>query len=327
MNMKRIQYYIVTLCMGIFLLSGCSRDSVDDVEFDVRVKNDLNSIRVGEPVTFLFDGNAEYISFFSGENGNNYAHITRDSVGVADLQIACTIKQQYTDKEYRLKEMVHAYLSQDFSGVYDLEHIQQANWTKISGSEYNQISVPLTVDASTEEVSSTIDMSDFKQKPFYIAFQYNAPKRTDVPTSSGSGRYVVAPRIDVNPLSLTKTTVEGNKVVWDNPSTDWGFRVVYENSTQSSNYSVDDGGLLFQPQQGKEHTDEDVIVWMVSRLIQSWEVEPDRGLPIKSMDAYLPSYSYVYQTPGEYTLTFIATNATLWDSSRIVKQITLTVTE
>ena len=100
--------------MGVFLLTGCSRDSVEDVEFDVRVKNDLNNIRVGEPVTFLFDGNAEYISFFSGENGNNYANITRDSVGVADLKIACTIKQQYTDKEYRMKEMVHVYLSQDF---------------------------------------------------------------------------------------------------------------------------------------------------------------------------------------------------------------------
>lgn len=313
--------------MGVFLLTGCSRDSVEDVEFDVRVKNDLNNIRVGEPVTFLFDGNAEYISFFSGENGNNYANITRDSVGVADLKIACTIKQQYTDKEYRMKEMVHVYLSQDFSGIYDLQNIQKANWTKISGSEYNQIAVPLTETASTDEVSSIVDISDYKQKPFYVAFMYNAPKRVDVPASSGGGRYVVAPRVDVNPLSLTKTTVEGDIVVLDNPSTDWGFQVVYEKSTETSNYSVNDGGLLFQPQQNKEHTDDDVIVWMVSRLIQPWEIEPDRGLPIKSLDAYLSSYSHIFQTPGEYTLTFIATNATLWDSSRIVKHITLTVKE
>lgn len=325
--MERIQYYIVALCIGLLVLCGCDRDSVDEVEFDVSVKNDLNNIRVGQPVTFLFEGNAEYISFFSGENGNNYAHISRDSVGIADLQLACTVKQQYTDKEYRLKEMIHAYLSQDFSGVYDLENIQKANWMKISGIEYNQIAVPMTESASTEEVSSKVDMSDYKTKPFYVAFQYNAPKRSDVPQSSGNGRYVVAPRIDINPLSLTKITEEGDKVVWDNPSTDWGFQVVHEKSTGTSNYSVNDGGLLFQPQQNQEHTDDDVIVWMVSRLIQPWEIEPDRGLPIKSMDAYLPSYTHVYQKAGEYTLTFIATNATLWDSSRIVRQITLTVKE
>lgn len=96
---------------------------------------------------------------------------------------------------------------------------------------------------------------------------------------------------------------------------------------QSSNYSVDDGGLLFQPQQGKEYTDKDVIVWMVSRLIQPWEVEPDRGVAIKSMEAHLSSYSYVYTRPGTYEVTFIATNATLWDSDRKVKQMTLTVKE
>lgn len=315
------------MALSIAVLSGCDRDGVDDVEFGVRIENDINQVRVGQPVTFLFDGNAEYISFFSGENGNNYAHITRDSIDITGLQLDCTIKQQYTDKEYRLKEMIHAYISQDFSGVYDLEHIQQASWEKISGSEYNQIIVPLTAVESTEEVSSSIDLSDYKQAPFYIAFQYNAPKRTDVPASSGSGRYVVAPRIDVNPLSLEKTTVEGDRIVWDNPSTDWGFRVVYEKSTQESNYSVNDGGLLFQPQQNKEHTDEDVIVWMVSRLIQPWEVEPDRGLPIKSMESYLPSYTYIYSKPGQYQLTFIATNATLWESDRIVKQMTLTVVE
>ena len=313
--------------MTLFVLTGCNRDSVDDVKFDVRIKNDMTDIHVGESVTFLFDGNAEYISFFSGENGNNYANITRDSVELSDLQLGCTIKQQYTDKEYRLKEILHVYVSENFDGIYELQHVQAADWQKISGRGYNRISIPLTENSPSEEVSSVVDLKQFKRKPFYVAFQYNAPKRLVVPTSTGNERYVVAPRIDVNPLSLTKTTIEGEVVEWNNPSADWGFRVVYEKSMQESNYSVDDGGLLFQPQQNKEYTDDDVIVWMISRLIQPWEVDPDRGIAIKSTTAYLDSYSHIYSEPGTYEVTFIATNATLWDTDRQIKQIKLTVKE
>jgi hypothetical protein len=126
-------------------------------------------------------------------------------------------------------------------------------------------------------------------------------------------------------LTLSKTTIEGEEVVWDNPSTEWAFQVVYEKSTQSSSYSINDGGLLFQPQQGKEHTDDDVIVWMISKQMRPWEVEPDRGTPIKTLGANLPSYSHVYNEPGQYTATFIATNANLWDSSQVVKEITFTI--
>lgn len=326
--MKRLQTGIIaTMCLSLWTLTGCDRDSIDNVTFEVKTKNDPGNIRVGETVTFLFDGNAEYITFFSGENGNNYANMSRDSVSLSALQMTCKIKQQYTDKEYRGKEIIHAYLSENFNGKYELSEIQKADWQPISGKEYNQLAVPLTVASPTEEVNSGIDLSGYVNKAFHVAFQYNAPKRSDVPTSAGNGRYVTAPRIDISPLSLKKTTVEEETVVWSNPSTDWAFRVIYEKSTQTSNYSVGDGGLLFQPQEKKEHTDDDVIVWMVSGKIQPWKVEPDRGVPIKSTEAALNSYTHIYNKAGEYVVTFIATNANLWNSDRIVRQIRLTVKE
>lgn len=321
--MKKVQKYGMLLCL--LVATACNRNDVENVKFQVNIENGTASLRAGEPVTFVFDGNAEYIAFFSGESGNCYANINRDSVGVASLKMATTIKQQYTDTEYRQKEIVHAYISQDFDGDYTLTGINKANWQKISGNGYNQLDVPLTEKSATDQVSDEIDLDTYKSRPFYVAFQYNAFKRTDVPASSGGGRYVVQPRIDINPLTLSKTTVEGEEVVWDNPSTEWAFQVVYEKSTQSSSYSINDGGLLFQPQQGKEHTYDDVIVWMISKQMRPWEVEPDRGTPIKTLGANLPSYSHVYNEPGQYTATFIATNANLWDSSQVVKEITFTI--
>lgn len=323
--MKKVQLY--GMLIAVLITTACNPDSVDEIKFDVRTDQATATCKVGQPLTFLFDGNAQYITFFSGEPGNCYANIGRTHVDIASLQLKSTIKQQYTDREYRNKEIVYAYVSEDFNGEYTLKNIQAATWEKISGREYNQVTVPLTRDNVSEEVSSIIELSAYKDRPFYVAFQYNAFKRNDVPTADGNGRYVVQPRVDVKPLSLVKTTIEGMTVVWDNPLTDWAFRVIYQQSAREGNYKVDDTSLLFQPQKGKEHTDQDVVVWMVSRAINPGEVEPDRGTAIKSTDAYLPAYTHTYAQPGEYTATFIATNANLWNNEQIVKEITITVTE
>jgi hypothetical protein len=323
-TMKKSPIYIMLMCLMAH--TSCTRDHVDDVEFGVRIENE-NNLRVGTPVTFNFSGNAEYITFYSGEPGNNYANVHRNMVDIESMQLECTIKQQYTDKEYRLKEIVHAYISEDFDGQYTLESIEEATWQNVTGQEYGQIAVPQTRNNATEEVSSKVDWSDYKDQPFYLAFQYLASKRNDVPSSDGGGRYLMQPRVDINPLSLTRTTVDGLKLVWENAKTDWGFRIIYQKSTQQGNYQVSDGGLLFQPQKNKEHTDDDVIVWMVSRPINPKEVEPDRGTAIKSAEAYLPTYSHTYDKPGTYTATFIATNANLWDSERQIKEIKITINE
>lgn len=321
--MKHIQLYIILL-LGSFI-SSCDRDSVESIDFNVTIQNDMDKIYAGDEITFNFNGNPDYIAFYSGDIDNNYANKDRTEVTLESLGISCTIKQQYTDQEYRGKEILMIYISEDFSGNYTAEEINKATWTKISGNGYNQIAVPTTVNSSTEEVNGQMDLSEYKDKNFYVAFMYNAPKRNNIPTSDGNGRYMAAPRIDVNPLNITKETEDGQIITMSNAMTEWGFSIVYENSEQQGTYQVNDTGLLFQPQKGKEHTDDDVIVWMVSQLISPSSVSPDRGTAIKSVEAALPSFSYQYNNPGEYTATFIATNANLWNSKQIVKQVKFTV--
>lgn len=316
---KKILY---GLMFGAILnFTACDGDKVDNVEFELSIANDVNNIHVGDAVKFMFAGNADYISFYSGDQGNNYENKDRTDVELKSLEMSTTIKQQYTDLEYRNEEMVFAYISEDFKDDYSITGIKNATWTKISGQEFNQIRVPLTSKAPSETVSSKMDLSAYKNKEFYVAFQYNAPKRKTVPEKDGNGRYVVAPRIDVTPCVLEKETSDGQLVKMDNTASEWAFNIVYENSAKKGTYLVNDAGLLFQPQKGKEHTDDDVIVWMVSQKISPSAVEPDRGTPIKTIEAKLSSYSYVYHTPGTYTATFVATNANMWNSKQVVKTI------
>ena len=48
---------------------------------------------------------------------------------------------------------------------------------------------------------------------------------------------------------------------------------------------------------------------------------------IKTIEAYLRSYSYTYKEPGTYTATFVATNANLWNSQQQTIQLTIQVNE
>lgn len=324
--MKGYKLYIGFI-MGVAAFSSCNTDSVGNVNFDVSVANCTNQIHEGREVTFLFEGNPDYITFYSGEHGNSYANHDRTTVTLNSLTLEASFKQQYTDKEYYNKELINVYISEDFSGDYTVEGIKQGNWTKISGQEAGKLIVPAPSNSSAVTTESSYGLDQYLDKSFYVAFEYNAPKRNEIPQTDGNGKYVQAPRIDVLSLVLKKETADGQLLEMNNTATDWGFQVVYENSEQKGSYLVNDESLLFQPQKNMEHNDDDIIVWMVTQKIQPNSVSPDRGTAIKGTDFALSSYTYTYSAPGEYTATFIATNANMWNSKQTIKEITFTVTE
>ncbi len=310
-------------------LSACS-DSVEPVDFSVSVPAG-QTVAAGEPVRFAFAGNPDYITFFSGESGCDYAASDRYRADIDALELSCDMRQQYNDREYLDRQLIYAYVSTDFNGDYTPEGLSAATWMPMTGVGANSLPVPVPSTASAVSTSGSVDLGHYAgtDTPFYIAFLYNAPGRAVIPPSNGSGRYVVRPRIDITNLKITKTLSDGTTAVLDNASTQFGMRPVYDSSYNQTNYRVTDDGMLFQPVAAVPDAltgrEPDERVWMVSALIDPCKVEPDRGVAIKSVAARLDTYEYVYTVPGTYTATFVATNANLWDSKRCVKQLTINV--
>lgn len=320
---------IFSLVSAGAMLSACN-DAVDPVDFLVAVPGGP-TVEAGEPVSFTFTGNPDYITFFSGEEGSDYAASDRYEAEVSELHLSCDMRQQYNDKEYLDRQLIYVYVSTDFNGDYTPEGINAATWKSICGAGNNSFTVPVAISASAVSTSGSVDLGDYvnKNEPFYIAFFYNAPGRGDIPAANGSGRYMVRPRIDVTDLRLTKTLVDGSRHILDNATTQFGMRPVYECSFSQSNFRVTDDGVLFQPVKAEidplTGREPDERVWMVSDRIDPRKVDPDRGTSIKSIAARLDKYEHVYDVPGTYTATFVATNANLWDSKRIISQLTITV--
>lgn len=334
MNMKKkIQTYC-TLALAVALVwiaTGCDRDSADEVSFNVTTEGNVSLIKSDESVTFLFEGNPDYITFYAGDAGNNYAYRQRTEAKLSSLTMECAVRQQYNDVHYLDQELLHIYLSTDFNGNYTPEAIHQATWIPISGREYGRLPVPIPTSASAVETEGSIDLSPYIDinKPFYVAFFYNAAGREEIPTANGGGKYIVRPRVDVSNLNLHKQTTDGERLSLTNTSTEWAFHIVMESSGTGTNYQINDNGLLFQPQKATIDAatgyEPDEVIWMVSQQINPCSVEPDRGTPIKSIETYLRSYSYTYKQTGTYTATFVATNANLWDSQQEIRQLTIEV--
>lgn len=321
---------LMALCT-LLTLASCSRDEVDEVRFSVSTEGNVTTVKVDEPICFLFNGHPDYITFYAGDEGNNFAYRNRTTAELSGLQMACTIRQQYNDVNYLDQELIHIYLSTDFTGEYTVEALHQATWIPISGNEYGRLPVPIPTSASAVETSGSTDLSRYIDinKPFYVAVLYQAPGRNEIPASNGGGRYITRPRVDVTNLYLNKTTVDGQSLSVTNASTGWGFRTLIESTATGTNYQLTDNGFLFQPQKAtldaSTGREPDEMIWMVSQEVDPCSVEPDRGTPIKSIEGYLGSYSYSYRQAGTYTATFIATNANLWNSEQEMRQLTIQV--
>ena len=82
------------LACGGILMQSCS-DRVDSVNFNVSVPQEIYA---GEPVTFTFDGNPDYIVFYSGTAGNQYANHNRTNIGIDRMDISYYITQRYTTR-------------------------------------------------------------------------------------------------------------------------------------------------------------------------------------------------------------------------------------
>lgn len=330
---KPIKYINSILASSLILMaSACDPDGVDSLSFNVRTEGGVTTVKTDEEIHFLIDGNADYITFYSGEDGNNYDNKSRTEAEIASLTLSCNIKQQYNDLSYWNKEIIHAYISTDFSGVYTPEELSKATWTPISGNEYGHLPMPMATAASAAETSGTVDLSLFTNinKNFYVAFQYNAEGRDAIPEANGNNKYTNRPRVDITNLKMQKTTTDGQVIDITDAIKEWAFRPIYQQSSTMTNYQVSDNSLLFQPQnatlnaEGKEPNE---VVWMVSQNINPRSVEPDRGTAIQSIEARLNKYSYSYRKAGTYTATFVAKNANMWENKATVRKLTIVVQE
>lgn len=264
-----------------------------------------------DAVTFNINSDADFISFYSGENGNDYEYASKDRIYQGELYLsfssAFQAGQQYKRQqdEDHTKKMLRLFWSVDFSGEYTKEAVDAATWNELTSlANYPETRADNAKLLSNAVPSGEIDVTDLIKndgKPVYFAFKYMIEAYDEVLGNSRS-------RASVFNFLVKSKAEEVNAVedVFTHAKAGWQFILngygssekIPENTTSYLWFDCDSG------------ITNDLECWAISApvpLTNEVNVGCDYGIGIKSfVDEPLKEYTYTYSKPGTYDVCFVA---------------------
>lgn len=294
---KRYLCYIAVLG-----LSSCVKEEVPVPTFEVTTVS--QTYRVGEQVTFDFTGRADFLTFWSGESGADYEHRERIVMtgGVVTMSFSSAV--QFGAQERNLQ----VYLSNDFSGEYTPEGVENATWIDLTDR--------FTYGTGTSFIpSGVVEISDatLPETPFHIGFKYDGKPPEEV--GGATQRTWQVHHLDVT------VTFPGNRQTQLLTQQTAGY--LFVDILNPANFWEYDGNIIiFRPRSSAVASSD----WAITAPIVADRTEPDVGFAIKGFsDNMLESYRHTYETPGNYKVVFVASNATVHGQQTLLREINLNI--
>jgi hypothetical protein len=319
-------------------------------------------------INFNFKGNAQDISFYSGETLTDYAFKEGRMIDVKGKGI--TMEFSSSVQVGTQVSPLTILASTDFNGDYSsLAKVKSATWTDIT----NRFTFG---NNATFFATGKKDISDLTVpgKPIYIAFKYV----TKPQAINGLARQWLIQNFAIKSIATLPNTASSTPI--DLILTDQngaGFRIVDEDPVNNPALSIvsasvlslwgneyrhaglpkyDPNNPIFNPEDPMYDPTNTVLYkplavytpfipfdplspyndplrenWAVSAPIQLEAVDlgPDLSTSIKVgiTAAKLTSYAYSYAMPGTFKAVFVGSNNSIGDVKKVVKEITLTITQ
>ncbi|NGM62649.1 DUF5017 domain-containing protein [Sphingobacterium sp. SGG-5] len=298
--MKNIILLFVTAV--IVITSSCDNDiEVMSPTFDA--KTEKLSYNVDDTVHFIFSGDAAYVTYYSGDKGQEYRHRFRTQVDGAKPILNFTSRGRFGPPERNLSLLI----ATDFDGTMNTERIQAADWQDISDRAF------FTMTGPDHLPSGDVDLSDFIDFPqIHLAFKYVGIGHTsqaqktwtimDFVLNTYDEDNVAYPIVgDMSQAGWLQHSVEGDARKWRiQPNELW----LGANANEDSN--------------------ED---WVITKALNLASIAPDKGIALKTLTGTIEPLYHIYTEPGEYTVTFVAKNQSVYGEQEIIREIHLTIEE
>lgn len=314
----------INICAAVLLLPvliGCQKNEIPDPTFTV--VTDKTTYKAGEEVVFKLDGEADFVTFYSGLpfytgvtegaiKGQRYEYRNRVSEpGSSVLAFNC---KQNNANTLNNGETLKLLISTDFSGsASNLEDIHKATWIDIT----DKAKWPTSASKTNNVASGNIDLSEYGDKLVNVALRYDAPAGV---TQYG---FTLSSFTLKNTIS---TTDSYTYTIWNNgsaPLFGTTSNVVGEQGNTMYKWTLGTS-LVCKGGSGTEALES----WLISSPVNPFKMETDIGTVIKSFSEFVPeSYGYIYYRPGEYTATFVARNASIYGDKEQVRNVKIIIEE
>ena len=311
---------LFSFIFSLSLLYSCNYGmEIEDLKFSVTASEE--EVMAGDSIVFTFDGNAEYISLWTGEVYSDY-----DYRNGRQVEAGWQYQMSFNSKIIRgiQNDQIAFFASNSFDGNYsDYESLIHTDWTDIT-SRFDWAT------DSKDMYSGQCDMSEFihSAKPLYLAFRYRTLPQAD---NGASKNWMISN------LFISNVTDElGELPVYDIPKL--GFTVVdpFSRTDAAGNCAVSGTQLSFLGPTGVLNSQDQLIYpdeaseqWVVSAPIYFEKIinlGPDSPLAVKGfMQSDIKSYSYAYAEPGDYLAVFVASNQNISHKKEVIKTIKITV--
>ncbi|WP_162915358.1 DUF5017 domain-containing protein [Paraflavitalea soli] len=319
-----------TICLFaiITLAAACDKDDVAENPDDFTVSVKAGNYKVNDTIQFDFTGDADIITFYSGEFGKVYNKKDRISEkGVNKLVFQTNMNQGKLVSDDTIDLLISTNLVN-----YDAAGIAAANWTNITTRNQKWP----TALSNTFVTSDSIDITDFSDaEKVNIAFRV-ITKRTDTAMQRkfqvqnltlgnklSDGTYTPLFSNFAN-IGWAQTSVKNAAEAWD----------VGEWNVSASNSINNSAGIpirtaypiTFNP--GLDSTGEGNEDWLLTSAVNLRTVKGDAPSQVikTGVQGQMASFRFIYKTPGTYTATFVATNSRTNGTSQVIRTVTLTVT-
>jgi hypothetical protein len=292
------------------LLFAASFQSCDDMEvekpdFNVELLN--TEVKPGEEATFKVTGAPDFVTFFSGEQGSQYIYQERtEAEGTPLMSFGSALR--WGSQQNTLQVMA----STDFDGQADSASVLAASWTDISSKFY----VDDVNDNYDLVESGEGDLSEFAGESLYIGFKFTGTTGSTQRTWRIGDFKIV---LDVKGESYSLDVADMNYPGWmivNIAGTDpagskgeWRWR--------NSFWQISGGRATME-------SNED---WLIAGPLFLTKVTPDAGIAKNAYSEKLDEFTHVYSKAGTYKATVVGINATVDDSDKSIRELTIEVVE
>lgn len=311
----RTKALILFLASGAFLFS-CSKEGekISAPSLEVSIPSVLYF--VDEPVEFSFEGNADLISFWSGESGNDYAWRDADRIyqGEASLSFGSAFMNGQQWKHQALAnpsdKLVTFLWSDDFDGDYTQAGVSKATWHDATNLfTFASARVNDARNLASATASGTVSLSDIipslGKGPYYFAFRYHLTPVVDAATDSRS-RAVIS-NFTIN---CVNDSLHVKESVVTNSSAGWSFVNIGYNDSDSDYMPEASASYIFFNSSTANTAER--WSWAISKPYTpelSINLGCDYAMGIKSFsDSPMKGYTWSYSKPGVYEAVFVSRN-------------------